>query len=183
MKISNALKDFTDEHGRSMMIGLGLIVIAVVGRLIPHPANFAPIAAIGLLGGAILPRKLAVVLPLAAMMISDFMLGTHSLIAYTWGSFALVALLSSYLLRKQSTGRIVGGSLASSAIFFLISNFGVFVEGKLYAHTWAGFAQCYTNALPFFRGTLMGDLFYATLLFGAYSLATNTKKLPQSATN
>src|SRR4051812_23161113 len=77
-----------------------LILLVVTLRLLPHPANFAPVAAVAIFGGAILPRKLAVWVPLAAMVVSDLIIGLHSLILLTWGCYALIALASSYWLRK-----------------------------------------------------------------------------------
>ena len=157
---------------RKLLVGLTilLVVFAVASRMVPHPANFAPIGAIALFGGAVLPRKIAVVLPLAAMIISDFFIGFHPLILYTWGSFALIAIFSSYRFRTISLSNVIVGSLVASLLFFVVSNFGVWFEGRLYDRTLVGLIECYHNALPFFRGTLQGDLVYSSILFGAYSL-------------
>ena len=67
----------------NLLIALTLVVIAGSLRVLPHPANFAPVAAIALFGGAALPRRLAVWTPLAAMILSDAIIGFHSLIAVT----------------------------------------------------------------------------------------------------
>jgi hypothetical protein len=146
-----------------------LILFAVAARVAPHPANFAPIAAIALFGGAILPRKWALSLPLMAMVISDLIIGLHPLLLFTWGSFALVALMAGKWLKKISVLSVGAASLGASLLFFIVSNLGVWLEGRLYSLTFEGLISCYYNALPFFRGTLLGDLAYSALLFGAYA--------------
>lgn len=154
-----------------LALAIALISFAVISRVLPHPANFTPIAAVALFGGAILPRRWAISLPLVAMIISDLIIGLHPLIMFTWGSFAAIALISSYRFKTISTSNVVVGSLGASILFFIVSNFGVFVEGRLYTWSLQGLAQCYINALPFFRNTLVGDIVYSALLFGAYALA------------
>lgn len=152
-------------------IALMLIAVGVGLRLLPHPANFTPIAAIAIFGGAVLPRKLAVWAPLGAMVVSDLFLGMHDTIFVTWGCYALIALASSHWLRKPNLLRGVALTLGSSVFFFAVTNFAVWVVSGMYAHTWAGLAHCYYMALPFFRGTLAGDVLYAAALFGIYALA------------
>lgn len=155
----------------NLSIALLLIGFAVASRFLPHAPNFAPVAAVALLGGAILPKKYALVLPLAAMVISDLFIGLHSTILFTWGSFALTALLSYRYLRQPTAAKVIGASLAASVLFFVVSNLGVWVEGRLYAHTLEGLIQCYYNALPFFRNTALSDLLYSGVLFGSYFAA------------
>ncbi len=156
----------------NMSLAICLILLAVSLRILPHPANFAPLAAVSIFGGAVLPRRLALWVPLAAMVLSDAVIGFHSLIGLTWGSYVLIALASSYLLRKPSF--LKGGvlTLSSSLFFFVVTNFGVWVASGMYSHTWSGLVQCYTLALPFFRNTLLSDVIYTGLLFGTFSLVT-----------
>jgi uncharacterized membrane protein YbaN (DUF454 family) len=155
-----------------LAIGLFLIVLAIIGRFLPHLPNFTPVAATALLGGVILPRKTAVVLPLAAMVVSDLFLGLHGTVFWTWGSFMAIGFFSASILRKNyKFSAVVGSTIGASVFFYLVTNFGVWVEGILYPHTLAGLTSCYINALPFFRNTLLGDLFYAGMLFGAYESA------------
>lgn len=152
-------------------IALCLIAFAVTLRILPHPANFAPVAAVAIFGGAVLPRRLAVWTPVAAMMISDLIIGLHNLIPVTWGCYALIALASSYWLRKPSFKRGLALTLSGSLFFFFATNFAVWVWSGMYEHTWNGLARCFTLALPFFRGTAFGDLAYTAALFGSYYLA------------
>ncbi|MGH7157579.1 MAG: DUF6580 family putative transport protein [Candidatus Saccharimonadales bacterium] len=169
MKPAKLKQLLTSEVAMQISLAMVLIGFAVVSRLLPHPANVAPIAAVAIFGGAILPKKWAVFLPLTAMMVSDLFIGLHPLILFTWGSFAVIALASSHWLRRISPFSVVAASLGASVFFFLVSNFGVWLEGRLYPPTLEGLVHCYYNALPFFRNTLIGDLFYCGLLFGAYA--------------
>jgi hypothetical protein len=150
-------------------LAVALVVFGVVMRLLPHPDNLAPIGAIALFGGAVLPRKLGWWLPLAAMIISDYFIGFYSGIVFTWAAFLLVGLYGMSLRRRSNWFRIPVGALGSAVIFFLISNFGVWMQGNLYPLTWAGLVHCYEMALPFFRNTFFGDFLYGWILFGGYA--------------
>jgi len=148
-----------------------LIVGAVMLRLLPHPANFAPVAAVAIFGGAMLPRKLALWVPLSAMMISDAVIGFYNIMLVIWGCYALIALASSLWLRKPTFRRGAALTVSASIFFFIVTNFAVWAAGGMYAHTWAGLVQCYNMALPFFRNTALSDAFYTASLFGLYALA------------
>lgn len=166
----------TPVDKRRIFIGIALVLIllAVVLRLAPHPPNFAPIAAVAIFGSALLPRRLGLVVPLAAIIATDLAIGTHDLIIVTWGSYALIALASSLWLKKRLSfirGAVL--TLSASIFFFAITNFAVWLTSGMYERTWAGLAQCFTLALPFFRNTLASDLIYTAALFGVYVLATS----------
>ncbi len=153
-------------------VAISLVVFGVVMRLLPHPANLAPVGAIALFGGAVLPRKLGWWLPLAIMIASDLLIGFYNGILFTWAGFLLVGLLGMGLRTMSNWLRVPIGAMAGAIIFFAVSNFGVWLQGHMYAHTWAGLVQCYEMALPFFRNTFFGDFLYSWLLFGVYALAT-----------
>lgn len=155
----------------NLAVASALIVLAVVLRVLPHAANFAPVAAVAIFGGAILPRRLAIAVPLLAMMASDLVIGLHPLIPLTWGCYALFALASSMTLRGGSLKRGIGLTFGSSLFFFAVTNFGVWLTSGMYAHTWNGLSRCYAMALPFFRNTAMSDIVYTAALFGVYYLA------------
>lgn len=159
------------------------LVLAVAGmRLLPHPANFAPVAAVSIFGGAILPRRVAIWVPLGAMMLSDAVIGFHNLIPVTWGSYALIALASSRWLRKPTILKTAALTISGSIFFFVVTNFAVWLTSGMYARTWNGLAQCFTLALPFFRNTALSDIVYTAALFGIYALATRTAKVEQTHT-
>ncbi len=158
------------DHHLKITVALCLISFAVVFRLLPHPPNFAPVAAVALFGGALLPRKLALTLPLCAMLLSDLAIGLHPLILFTWGSYAAIALLGNVYFTRLSAINVAFFSIGSSVLFFVITNFGVWLEGRLYPPTIDGLVNSYINALPFFRNTLLSDMFFSAALFGSYVL-------------
>lgn len=147
-----------------------IITFAVILRLLPHPPNVAPIAAMALFGGAYLDRKYALLVPITAMFVSDLFLGFHNTILFVYGSFLLTGVIGLWLKSHRNVQPIALGSLASSMLFFLITNFGVWLVGGLYPKTLSGLIQSYVMALPFFRNTIIGDLFYSGLFFGGYEL-------------
>lgn len=162
-------------------LAIALVIFGVVTRLVPHPANLAPVGAIALFGGAVLPRKLGWWLPLAIMIVSDMVLGFYHGIAFTWVGFLLVGLFGMTLRGQNSWLRVPLGALGAAVIFFTVSNFGVWAQGQMYSHTWAGLVLCYEMALPFFRNTFLGDLLYSTLLFGLYAFAARLVVQPKAA--
>lgn len=140
-------------------------------RLLPHPANLAPVGAIAIFGGAVLPRKLAWWMPVAVMIISDLFIGFYAGMWFNWMAFLLVALFGMALRKSNNFTRIAVGTLGGSLLFFVVSNFGTWALGNMYPHNFGGLMDCYYMGLPFFRGTLVGDLAYSTVLFGAYAFA------------
>lgn len=152
------------------IVGVVLVLAAAFSRLIPHPMNFAPITAIALFGGMYFDRRFAPVLPLAALILSDAVLGFYEGILWVYGSFLLVTVLGMFAAQKRSLGVIAGSTLAGSVLFFLVTNFGVWQSGLFYPMTMDGLAMCYTAALPFFRNSLAGDVVYVAVLFGAFAL-------------
>lgn len=170
---------FLAKHS-NLWILIALVGFSIFARLTPHPANFTPLAALALFGGYILPGRWAVAAPVAAMIISDVFIGLHSLILFTWGSLAVIAWLASRRLNTASIENLGLFSLGSSMIFFVITNFGVWMEGKLYARTLEGLISCYYNALPFLRGTVVGDLVYTAIIFSAYAFAVKATGLVNS---
>jgi hypothetical protein len=154
---------------------LSAIVVAAVLRLVPHPANFTPIGAMALFSGAYLGRRgLAFAAPLGAMVLSDAVLGFYSGFWITYVAVALIVVVGFLALSQLSVLRIAGAAIASSVLFFLVSNFGTWAMSGMYPHTFSGLSACYVAAVPFFQNTVAGDLFYAALLFGGFHLAELT---------
>ncbi len=156
------------QQRTEFFLALTLIAIGVAMRFLPHPANVAPIAAVALFSGVYLKRWYAFAVPLVAMVASDAVIGFHSTIAFTWGSFLLAGVIGWRIRRRKNASTIVLGSLGASVLFYLITNFGVWAMTPLYAKTGAGLWQSYIMAVPFFRNTLLGDLLYTGALFGLY---------------
>ena len=150
---------------------LAAIVGAAALRLVPHPPNFAPITAMALFSGAYLGRRpLAFVAPLGAMLLSDAVIGFHSGLPFVYGSVALIVLLGWAALSRVTVLRLAGAAVASSVLFFIVTNFGTWLLSGMYPLTAAGLAACYVAAIPFFQNTLAGDLFYTGVLFGGFAL-------------
>lgn len=169
------------------MLAYFFILFGAILRVIPHPANFVPIAAMALFGGAYLNKKTALVLPLAAMVVSDIFIGFDSWTSRVtiYGTFLLIGLIGLWIRNHKNVWTVLGGSLLGSILFYLITNLVFLYEPTMYPHTWAGQAASYANALPFFRNTLLGDLFYVSIFFGAYELCREllkSKSLPAPIT-
>ncbi len=149
----------------------GMVLAAAFVRLIPHPPNFAPIAAMALFGGAHFTKKWAAFLvPLLALLITDLIIGFHGTMWAVYLSFVLIVVIGMVMIKKKKVSNIFLASVSSSVLFFVVSNFGVWLTGPYYSKDIAGFAACYTAAIPFFHYTLLGDLFFVALIFGAYEL-------------
>jgi hypothetical protein len=160
------------EPARSRIGGLpyALIAAGALLRVVPHPPNFAPLGAIALFGGAVLAPPWGVAVPLAALFLSDTLLGFYPGAAWVYGSFVLISLLGRALLRRRTVLRLVGASLGSSVLFFLVTNLGEWF-GPLYPHTLAGLGEDYIAAIPFFWNTVLSDLGYSLAVFGIYASA------------
>lgn len=154
---------------RPLAIAAG-VLLAAASRLMPHPPNVTPIAAMALFGGAHFSSLAAAyVVPLAAMLLSDLVLGFHPTMPFVYASFLLIVLIGTQLRRRTASAAAVA-ALGSSVLFFLVTNFGVWVTGTLYPKTGAGLVTAYAAALPFFRNTVVGDLLYVAVLFGGFAL-------------
>jgi hypothetical protein len=153
-----------------------IVLIAVVLRFLPHPANIAPIAAMALFGGAYLNKKYAIILPLVVMLISDYFLGFHKVMPFVYGSFLIASLIGMKLRGKVKSKRVLGGVLLSSIIFYVVTNFGVWLTSGMYEMNFLGLVRCYVLAIPFFRNTLVGDLFYTVMMFGGYEAMVKLSK-------
>ncbi len=147
-----------------------IIFIAVTLRLLPHPPNVAPIAAMALFGGVYLNKRYALIVPLMAMIFSDIFLGFHATIPFVYGSFLLTGLLGIWLKKYKTIKNIFFACVVSSLLFFLITNFGVWLVYGFYPKTLAGLMECYIAAIPFFRNTILGDLGFTAVFFGSYEL-------------
>jgi hypothetical protein len=147
-----------------------LILFAAVLRVMPHPANFAAVAATGLFAGVYLNKKQAILLPIATMLLSDVVLGFDSwqsrLVVY--GSLALAGLIGMWVKNHKNIFSVASGSLLGSTLFYLLTNLVWLYPAAMYPHTLSGQLLSYVNALPFFRNTLLGDLFYTAVFFGIY---------------
>jgi len=147
------------------------IFAAAALRLVPHPSNVSPIDAMALFSGAYLQRRgLAFAAPFGALLLSDAVLGFYPGMEFVYASVAAIVLIGWAVAPHKSILRIALGTVGGSVLFFIVTNFGVWLGSGMYAHTLAGLAACYSAAVPFFQNTLAGDLAYAALLFGGFAL-------------
>lgn len=155
-----------------------LLVVGAAGtRLIPHPFNFTAIGAMALFSGAVIrDRRLAYLIPFAAMFLSDVVLGLHPTLLPVYLCFAFSVWLGRTMNASGSVGRVVLSSLLGSLSFYLVTNLPVFYPG-VYDSSLNGLVQSYTAALPFFRNQLVGDLFYSGALFGSYAVIKHRYQL------
>ena len=156
------------------MLAYLYVILALAFRLVPHPAswNFTPVAASLLFFGARGSRR-QMWIPVAALIASDLLLNrfvyhyaTDFSFLFTFAWYAAMVLLGGTLRSKTTAVRVVGAALAASVSFFLLSNFAVWSLGTMYPHTPAGLETCFVAAIPFFRGTLAGDVAFSALMFG-----------------
>lgn len=164
-----------------------LIVLAgIFLRVMPHPDNFAPVTAIALFSGVVLSPAIALTVPLAVMIASDLIIGPHSLYWLTWGCFFLVTLMGMGIRSRATTSPhggarpwlILFGTVGGSVLFFVATNLGVFFFQRMYPMNGAGLVECYVMALPFFRNSLIGDLFFSAVFFGAFAMAKRSSQNP-----
>lgn len=155
-----------------VVVLISLVLAAALTRLMPHPPNMTSIAAIALFGGAYFSNRwLVFLVPLTALFISDMALGGfYRGMEVVYLSFALIVCIGLWLQKHRTVFPIAGAALASSVLFFALTNLGVWAFSGMYPVTYAGLVACYTAAIPFFANTLMGDLFYTALLFGGFAL-------------
>lgn len=155
---------------KNILFPLGIILLAALLRLVPHLPNFTPIGAMALFGGMYLDKKYAFILPLIALFISDLIIGFHSTMPFVYGSFMLSSVIGIWIRKNQSGKRTVFGILLSSVLFFVITNFGVWLVSGLYEKSPRGLIETFVMALPFFRNTIFGDLLYTTAFIMLYEL-------------
>jgi hypothetical protein len=171
----------------TLQIGVlvSIIAFAAIFRLFPFYNNISPIGAIALFGAAHFTKKWqAIAIPLIATWLSDLYLNNvvytayyptftwfESNLAWTYAAYLLIGLGSFTFFKSEiSTSKVFNAAVCSGLVFFLVSNFGVWFSGTMYPKTLAGLGACYTAAVPFLRGTMLGNLAFSALLFGVYFL-------------
>ena len=154
---------------------IAIICLAALSRLVKHPFNFTPIIAMSIFSGYYLKKWWGVLIPLLAMVASDYFLGFYELplMLSVYAGIACSYFLSLTILKEIKWHRVLGTSLLSSVIFFIVTNFTLWQATIWYPHTWAGLVDCFTLAVPFFRNSLAGDLIYTTIFFLAYKFAND----------
>lgn len=164
-KMEQALKT------RILIISSIILLLSLLNIWFSQIPNFSPIAAMALFGGAYLnEKKIALLIPLAALFLSDLFIGVHSFMWAVYLSFVIIVFIGSKI-KKPSFLNVVGASLTSSLLFFLVTNFAVWFQGGYYPMNVGGLFSCYEMAIPFFQNTLLGDLVFISSIFSLYHLA------------
>jgi hypothetical protein len=163
------------ELSPKLYVVLIMIFAGAMMRLIPHWPNFTPIAAIALFGGTFLKRKdLAFLVPVAAMLLSDLVIGFHSTMLPVYLSFIAIVGFGLLLQRGLTVVNTLSASIGASVLFYLVTNFASWTSGLMpYPMNAAGLLESYIAGLPFLFNGILGDLFYTSVLFGAVYFATN----------
>lgn len=149
-----------------------LIFLAAMSRLVIHPFNFTPIIAMSIFAGFYINKKYFVIVPLLAMFVSDFFIGFYDfkLMFPVYLSIAIAFFIAHVMRNNKKWYVIFGTSVSSSIIFFILTNLAVWYFSGWYLQNFIGLQECFVAAIPFFRNSLVGDLFYSFLFFGAYEI-------------
>src|ERR1051326_2249948 len=167
--------------GIQKRLWIAMVVLGASSRLLPHPWNFTPLMALGLFAGNKAQKtSTGVFVTLAALALSDAVMGFYSGFWYVYAA-ALVPVLLGRLVRERGIGALAGAAVASSASFFLITNFMVWATTQLYPHTAAGLTGCYAAGLPFYQTQALGDVFYTVGIFGGYAAISHVVRQRQQA--
>ena len=140
--------------------------ILAFSRFVPHPPNFTSLLALSFYVPALLGINFLPVL-IISFFITDFFIGFHSTVLFTWGSILFIGLIAKYFM--QSLQKRICGALLGAVIFFIITNFGVWSTG-VYGYTGEGLLLCYTLAIPFFVYSLISTFIFSGVIETIYSV-------------
>lgn len=150
-----------------MWVAVGMIALIIFSRLIPHPPNFTPVLAAALFCGTLYARPShALLIPLLGMAAGDLLLGLHDQIWSVYLAVALCVGLGRWMLTPPRALTAVAAGVSGSVLFFLLTNFAVWLQGDLYPLTATGLLTCYVAAIPFFHNTLISTLLFGLVLLG-----------------
>lgn len=152
------------------MLAFLLVILGIASRFAAHTPQFTAILAVAMFAGLYLSPRQALIVPVALMIATDLILGFHDTMVFTYGSMLMISLIGLWLKKRKSFGTVLAGSIVSSGLFFVVTNFGAWLS-PLYPHTWAGLRECYIMAVPFFRSTLVSTVAYSMVLYAGYEWA------------
>jgi hypothetical protein len=160
------------KNNTSRPLAIGLTIVGILARLVPHAPNFSPVGGVSLFAGGRISGWKAYLLPLVLMLVTDPFVGGYSFSTpFVYASFLIYVWIGSRLRATESPLAIGGAAVAGSVQFFLITNFAMWVKPvSLYTHNAAGLMACYVAAIPYYGRTLLADLFYSAALYGAFAL-------------
>jgi hypothetical protein len=167
------------DRAFATLVAVLLVVVAAASRVVPHPWNFTPMIAVALFAGARIERGwLAGIAVLGCLALGDIVVGAFPYGGMEWVYGSMLVVVASGRLLRTRTG-LVGtlvAALGAGFIFFVVTNFAVFMAGGLYPRSAAGLVECYTAALPFYRNQIVGDVLFTAALFGLYASAISVRR-------
>ena len=157
---------------RAKLFTISAIIFALaMFRLLPHLPNVSPVAAMALFGGAYFAdKRMAFLVPLLALFLSDLALGLHNSIIFVYAGFALTVAIGFLLKGRVTITNTAFATVVSSVLFFLLTNLGAWMTSGLYARSAEGLMQAYVAGIPFFQNSLLGNLVFVAVIFGGYHL-------------
>jgi len=157
---------------KTQLFAVSTIIFALaMFRLLPHWPNVSPVAAMALFGGAYFAdKRMAFIVPFVALFLSDLILGLHNSMIFVYAGFGLTVGIGFLLHKKVTLTNTVFAVVASSVLFFLLTNFGAWLTSALYVKSAEGLMQAYVAGIPFFQNSLLGNMVYAAVIFGGYHL-------------
>jgi len=172
------------KNNTSRPLAIGLTILGILARLVPHAPNFTPVGGVSLFAGGRLSGWKAYLLPLVLMLVTDPLVGGYSFATpFVYLSFLIYVWIGSRLRSTENPLAIGAAAVAGSVQFFLITNFAMWLKPvSLYTHNAAGLMACYIAAIPLYRNTALADLFYSAALFGAYALLSRRAAVPNQTT-
>jgi hypothetical protein len=151
---------------------IGIFVALAASRFVPHPPNFTSLIALSFYVPVLLGSRFLFAL-LFSFVITDYIIGFHSTMFFTWGSVVLISLISKYFNKNILTR--LSGALCGAIIFYIFTNFGVWLLGS-YGYSLNGLFSSYILAIPFFGYTLISTLIFSALIETVYHLCIKIKK-------
>tara|TARA_Y100000590_G_scaffold213372_1_gene241794 strand:- start:60892 stop:61410 length:519 start_codon:yes stop_codon:yes gene_type:complete len=160
-------------------INILMVFILIFSRLIPHPPNFTPIIAVAILSHYFFKNiYMSFSVLFVSLFISDLIIGLYTNMILVYFSIFIIAYIFFKNFKMVNYKNLFIAGLIGSLIFFLISNFGVWLLGSLYEKNFSGLINCYVLAIPFFKNTFLSTIFYSYLTF--FSLDFLKKKIKLS---
>jgi hypothetical protein len=159
-------------NNKKIIITLLLFTIAIASRLLPHQPNFAAVGAVTIIATIHLSLTSSLIITISSLLISDSILGFHHLMPWVYGAYVLTAIITYFTKNNKLSQPFI-----SSSLFFIITNFGVWLTTNMYSPNISGLINCYNQAIPFFRNTFSSDLIYFLIINSALNI--NIHKIPK----
>ena len=154
-----------------------IIIMLIFSRILPHPPNFTPIIASAVMLNYFTNNKLSSLLILfSSMFLSDLIIGLYKGMFTVYFALLIIFLISLILFNRFNLKSVFINSIVSSLVFFIITNFGVWLNGELYSKSLKGLIECYTMAIPFYNNTLASTIFYMVLVYFLLSVSKRIKR-------